>query len=166
MVAPKKPRNQKPRPAEQKLTLTRILAAPRALVFAAWTTPEHLRAWSAPHGFTIPVGEGDPRTGGKWRVCMVSPQGEELCASGVYRQVVKDKLLVFTHAWEGDDEAPETVVTVRFADHPRGTKLTLVQSGFASAASRDGHQGGWSECLERLKILLSAPPPEGRRPKR
>jgi uncharacterized protein YndB with AHSA1/START domain len=61
---------------------------------------------------------------------------------------------VFTHAWLGEEGAPETLITVRFADHPRGTKLTFTQTGFDSRESKDGHAGGWKECFERLDELL------------
>ena len=43
----------KPDPA-MRLEIVRIFDAPRQLVYAAWTTPEHLAKWSAPKGFTIP----------------------------------------------------------------------------------------------------------------
>ena len=161
MTVPRKPRKTKPKSAEKKLTLTRIFAAPRMLVFAAWTRPEHLRVWSSPHGFTIPVGESDLRPGGRWRICMVSPEREKLWVGGVYRKVVPGRLLDFTHAWEGEEDGPETLVTVRFADHPRGTKLTFTQTGFSSTASRDGHAGGWKECFERLGELLGKLPKPG-----
>lgn len=154
MAAKKSPRKK---PAEPKLTLIRIFAAPRALVFAAWTRPEHLRRWSAPHGFTIPVAEGDLRVGDQWRACMVSPEGEELWLQGVYREVVPNERLVFTHTWLESDGTPghETILTIRFSDLGRKTKVVLVQTGFDSGAERDGHRGGWSECLERLRDLLA-----------
>lgn len=153
MVAPKK--SPRPKSAKDKLTLTRIFAAPRALVFAAWTEPRHLSQWSAPRGFTIPFNQGELKPGGKWRACMVTPDGVKLWLGGVYRKIVPGKLLVFTHAWEGEEDAPETLVTVRFADHPRGTKLTFTQTGFGSRESRDGHAGGWKECFGRLGELLA-----------
>jgi uncharacterized protein YndB with AHSA1/START domain len=152
MAASKKPRKKS---VERKISITRILPAPRALVFAAWTQPEHLKQWSAPQGFTIPVNKGELKPGGKWRACMVSPNGEKLWLGGVYRKIVPDKLLSFTHTWEGEEGAPVTLVTVRLADHPRGTKLTFTQTGFGSAESRAGHAGGWKECLERLDVLLA-----------
>lgn len=158
MVARKHPG----KPATSKLTLSRIFAAPRALVFAAWTQPKHMKEWSAPNGFTIPVSQGDLRVGGKWRACMVTPQGERLWLGGVYREVVKNRKLVFTHAWKGEDN--ETVVTVRFSDHPRGTKMLFEQTGFGSVGSQDGHKGGWIECFGRLKDhLATVGPKKGRR---
>ena len=151
---PAKRNSPAPKSAANGIVITRILAAPRPLVFAAWTKPAHLKQWSAPHGFTIPVSGGQLRAGGAWRACMVSPQGEKMWLNGVYREVVANRRLVFTHTWEGGDE--ETVVTVDFADHARGTKRTFRQSGFASAGSRTGHKGGWTQCFERLSARLAA----------
>jgi uncharacterized protein YndB with AHSA1/START domain len=59
---------------------------------------------------------------------------------------------VFTHAWLDDQGKPghETLVTVTFAERGGKTEVTLRQAEFASAAERDGHRGGWTECFERL----------------
>ncbi len=142
------------RSARTRLVLTRTFAAPRALVFAAWTKPGHLKQWSAPHGFRIPVSEGELAPGGAWRAVMVMPDGTKLGLGGLYTKVVPDQLLVFTHRWEGEG-GPETLVTVRFTDAPGGgTRIKFEQAGFDSAASRDGHAGGWGECFERLDALL------------
>ncbi len=47
-------------------------------------------------------------------------------------------------------------MTVRFEDAGAGrTKLTLEQKIFKSVESRDGHNGGWSECLDKLGELLA-----------
>lgn len=139
--------------ASRGLKITRIIDAPRSLVFAAWTMPRHLKQWSAPHGFTVPVSKGDLREGGKWRACMVTPQKEKLWLGGTYQQIIQNELLVFTHAWDEDDgkRSPETLVTIRLSDYGAKTKLVLEQTGFTSVASAAGHESGWSECLERLK---------------
>jgi len=143
-------------PADRSLVLTRVFDAPRHLVFAAWTDKEHIDRWMAPRGFTIPSSEGDLRPGGKWRCLMIAPNGEKYPVRGVYREVVQDELLVFTHVWEEDDGTPEheTVVTVRFVEEGGKTKVTLEQATFKSVESRDGHKGGWTECLEKLAELL------------
>ena len=75
--------------------------------FDAWTKKEHLDRWCAPHGFKIPFSEGDLRRGGAWRCLMIAPNGEKLPVHGVYREIVPDELLVFTHIWEEDDGTPE-----------------------------------------------------------
>jgi len=137
---------------ERTLIIERIFDAPRRLVFEAWTKGEHLKRWCAPKGFTIPDSEGDIRPGGSWRSHMRSPDGQDFRISGVYREVIPNELLVFTHGWEDENgkRGHETVVTVRFADQGKKTKLTLQQAVFETVGARDGHQGGWSECLDRL----------------
>ena len=144
-------------PADRVLVITRVFAAPRHLVFEAWTKKEHLDQWLAPRGFTILHSEGDLRPDGVWRSCMVSPDGVRHPLSGVYREIVEDELLVFTHAWENEEgkRGHETLVTVRFADEGGGTKVTFEQAIFETVESRDGHQGGWTECLEKLAEYLA-----------
>jgi len=70
-------------PQDRVLEITRVYAAPRKLVYEAITEREHIARWMAPKGFTMPVCEGDLRVGGKWRCCMVSPEGKELWLGGV-----------------------------------------------------------------------------------
>jgi uncharacterized protein YndB with AHSA1/START domain len=45
------------------MVFTRVLSAPRRLVFKAWTDPEHVAQWWGPYGFTNPVCEVDVRPG-------------------------------------------------------------------------------------------------------
>ena len=75
--------------------------------------------------------------------------------SGVYREIVPDQLVEFTHAWEEEGKrGHETIVTVKLSDYGKKTKMVLRQSLFESVASRDGHKGGWSQCLDRLAAHL------------
>lgn len=147
---------------KSKLTIVRDFAAPRALVFAAWTQPAHLKRWSAPRGFKIPESEGDLRPGGAWRAVMVGLEVGRLELTGVYRGIVPDRLLVFTHRWVGEET--ETTITVRFSDLPGGgTRMKFEQTGFASPESRDGHGEGWSECFDRLDELLAGKKPAAKK---
>jgi uncharacterized protein YndB with AHSA1/START domain len=142
---------------ERTLVITRVFDAPVSLVWRAWTDGQHIAKWSSPRGFTIPHSEGDLRPGGRWRCCMRAPDGKELWLGGVYREIVPNKLIVMTHAWdEGGRPGPETIVTVRFEDQGAKTKVTLQQTGFDSIQSRDGHAGGWGECLDLLAAHLAA----------
>ena len=146
------------RTQELALTLTRRFAAPRAAVFRAWSDPQEMKKWSAPRGFTIPESDGAFRVGGSWRATMRSAEGESHSLIGTYKEIVPPERIVFTHAWLGEDGTPgiETLVTVTFEEVEGGTRLTLVQTGFDSVASRDGHEGGWGESLDRLGELLAA----------
>ncbi len=151
------PSNAATSSTDLSITLTRVFDAPRHLVFEAWTQKKHLDKWCAPRGFTIPESSGDFRVGGTFHTLMLTPSGERYPLRGVYREIIEDKLLVFTHIWEEDAGTPEheTLVTVRFADEGKKTKVTLEQTNFKSVESRDGHRGGWTECLDILSEHLA-----------
>lgn len=139
-----------------RLEIVRIFNAPRALVYEAWTTPGHLKEWSAPEGFTIPEARTDFREGGTYFAHMRSPGGEDHRVQGRYLEIIEGKRIVMTHAWlDGACQAgPETTITVTFEDIGNTTRMTFRQDGFASIAARDGHEQGWSSCFDLLAILL------------
>jgi uncharacterized protein YndB with AHSA1/START domain len=146
---------------ENELLLTRLLAAPRDLVYAAWTEPEHLEKWqNAPQGLTVTVEKSDIRTGGSFRICMRSPEGQENWLQGKYLEVVAPEKLVFTHTWLNADgkPGPETLVTITFTERGGQTEITLRQTGFKSAEARDGHSYGWISTFDRLAEYLDESP--------
>jgi uncharacterized protein YndB with AHSA1/START domain len=137
---------------ERALVITRILEAPRAVVFRAWTEPDRAARWWGPQGFVTTYCDMDVRPGGTFRVCMRSPEGTEYWKRGVYREVVEPERLVFTFAWEDAEGKPghETLVTVTFAERGNKTELTLHQALFETVAKRDEHRRGWASTLQRL----------------
>ena len=141
-----------------ELVITRVFDAPRALVYKAWTEPAHIKHWSAPQGYKVTHADGDLRVGGRWRSCMRSPEGEDLWLGGVYREVIENERLVFTHAWDGPDGRPghETLVTVQLDDEGDKTRMTFRHALFDSEKERDGHLGGWNQCFDQLGVYLAA----------
>jgi uncharacterized protein YndB with AHSA1/START domain len=146
------------RTAGPELTITRVLDAPRSLVFKVWTQPEHMVRWLGPKGFSAPSCEMDLRPGGAWRACIRSAEGVDHWMAGNYREVVPPERLVFTFAWDNPEGEPghQTLVTVTFADQDGKTRLTFHQAVFESVESRDSHHGGWSECFDRLADYLAS----------
>lgn len=138
--------------ADRELVVSRLIDAPRALVFKAWTQPEHVARWWGPQGFTTIFCDMDIRVGGKYRCCMRSPQGTEHCRVGVYREIVEPERIVFTFAWEDAAGNPghELLTTVTFEELGTKTLLTLRQGTFQTTGQRDSHVGGWTSCLERF----------------
>ncbi|SEF34273.1 Uncharacterized conserved protein YndB, AHSA1/START domain [Amycolatopsis pretoriensis] len=130
------------------LTITRVFDAPRELVYAAWTEPDHVASWFGPQGFTCTAVTVAPRPGGRWRACIHSPEGEDLWVGGVYREVDAPERLAFTFAWEARE--PETLVEIGFADLGGKTEMTFTQTGFPTAAERDDHDEGWTSSFEDL----------------
>ena len=106
------------------LTIKRRFNAPPEKVFAAWTDPEKIKRWMGPGEIKALSAESDPRTGGRYRWRMKSPDGEEHDVSGVYREVIPNEKLVFTWAWKSTPER-ESLVTLTFKRDGDGTLMTL-----------------------------------------
>ena len=83
--------------------ITRLFDAPRALVWACYTDPAHMREWWGPKGSTIVASKMDLRIGGTYHGAMRDPQGNVMWAKFVYREVVAPELLVWEHSFS--DEA-------------------------------------------------------------
>lgn len=144
---------------QRELVVSRIFDAPRALVFKAWTEPEHLARWWGPAGFTTPVCEMDLRPGGSYRFQMRSPDGIESRWHGVCREIVEPERIVWTctiDSADGKRISSETLLTVTLEDQQGRTKLTLHQAIFESAAIQEAHRNGWNAAIERLANHLTA----------
>lgn len=144
--------------AERTLVIERFFDAPRELVFDAWTKPEHLTQWWGPNDFTLPFCELDFRVGGRYRFCMRSPEGEDHWVWGEYSEIEPPERLSFT--WNREDANGNiwnsTVVRLTFVDEDGRTRFTLNQTLFDTTADRDDHNGGWTQCLERLNLYVSS----------
>jgi uncharacterized protein YndB with AHSA1/START domain len=143
--------------ANRELVVSRLIDAPRALVFRAWTQPEHVARWWGPQGFTTIHCDMDIRVGGKYRCAMRSPRGTEHWKVGVYREIREPERIVFTFAWEDAYGNPghELLTTVTFEERGTKTMLTLRQSTFQTAGQCDSHLTGWASCLERFAEYMT-----------
>jgi len=142
--------------AEREVTITRVLDAPRELVFSMWTDVKHLAAWWGPHSYDIPFCEADPRPGGKILIHMRAPDGGVHPMGGVYNEVAPHERIVFTSYVDLPDgtRVLEARNTVQFEAVGRKTKVTLhvKASGFSELALRmlAGMEAGWATCLDKL----------------
>ena len=138
-----------------RLAIRRTYDAPLAAVYAAWTDPQQMKDWMGPSN-AVASSEvtQDFRVGGRYRIVMHAPDGETHRVGGVYREIVPDRRLVYTWAWESTPER-ESLVTVEFKAVGRGTELLLTHERFADTGARDRHHHGWNACLDRLSRLLS-----------
>lgn len=144
-------------PADRVLVITRVFKAPRAIVWKAWTDPEHLMRWWGPNGFVTTSCTMDLRAGGSWRIAMRSPEGDEHKQQGVFRQLEEPERLVFTYAFVDTPglSGSKMLVEVSFAEHGEATKVTVRQSRFETVELRDAHVRGWNEALDHLAAQLA-----------
>lgn len=149
-------------PAERELVITRVLDAPRALVFRAWTDPKQVAQWWGPHGFTNPVCELDVRPGGAILIHMRGPDGVVYPDKGVFHEIEEPGRLVFiSGAVENEEGNPQLEVlnTVTFSDLGSKTTLTMharvLKATPEVAGALAGMEEGWSQSLDRLAEQLA-----------
>jgi len=144
------------------LVLTRVFAAPRELVWKAWTEPEQLARWWGPKGFTNPVCEADAQAGGAIRIHMCGPDGTVYPMTGRFVELVEPESIVFSSAALDAEGKPmfEIMNTVTFTEHEGKTLLTLeakiTRATAVAPQYLKGMEMGWSQSLDRLAETLAA----------
>lgn len=146
-------------PSSSELALSRVFAAPPALVFDAWTKPELLRRWYGPDGWALVTCEIDLRVGGAWRFVSRQPNGREVGQHGVFRELELGRRIVQTESWE-DWNPGEVLVTTTFEAQASGTRVTTSMR-FPSPEVRDllvksGMADGYGQAGDKLDQLLAA----------
>jgi uncharacterized protein YndB with AHSA1/START domain len=138
--------------------IERTFSAPAQAVFEVWTSAEALRRWYPPGAdWDTPVAEVDLRVGGRLRIVMRSPGGEEFGGGGEFREIAPPTRLVFTWAWDRPDVAEGAqLVEVDFTEHPDGTTtVVLTNRGLRDQASRESHREGWEGSFDNLARVLA-----------
>ena len=139
------------------IRIERTFVAGAEEVFAAWTSAELLRRWYPPGAdWETPVAEVDLRVGGRLRLVMRSPDGEEFGGGGEYREIAPPTRLVFTWAWDDPEVAQGTqLVEVDFASNPDGTTtVVMTNRGLLDESSRESHRDGWEGSFDNLARLV------------
>ena len=143
-------------PSEREIRLTRLLDAPRELVFEAMTRPEHIRRWwgNLGDGYSVPVCEVDLRPGGSWRFVNRHPKGE-VTFHGVYREIVPPERLVYTELMA---PFPDGSIVTTVLTHEGGKTRLTVTAIYPSRDVRDmvlgsGMERGAAASYDRLEIV-------------
>jgi len=119
--------------AEREVVISRLISAPRALVWQAMTEPEHQNRWWGPDGFSNEEVTMDFRLGGAWTFVMVGPDGTRYPNHAVFKEITPPSRWVFDH---GDGQRVWFESTITLDETAGGTQVTIRQL-FPSKASRD-----------------------------
>lgn len=122
----------------QPFVITRVVNAPRDLVWQAWTEAEHLRHWWGPKGSKIEVIKVDLRPGGVFHYVLRYSTGAAMWGRFTYQEIAAPERLVYLSCFSdesgGITRAPfpgtgrfplEIENTVTFSDHEGGTAITI-----------------------------------------
>ncbi|MFN8238891.1 MAG: SRPBCC family protein [Chitinophagales bacterium] len=102
-----------------EIVSTRIFPAERAMLYKAWTDPEHLKNWWGPNGFTNTIHQYDLQPGGRWSLVMHSPDGHDYPNESVFLQVEDQKLI----SWDRITKPLFKVITTFEAHTAHETKV-------------------------------------------
>src|SRR5437667_12421318 len=94
------------------LEIKRLIKAPRAQVYAAWTDPAQLKRWFGPEKVQTRELIADARVGGKFRWDLINSEGEEMTCRGEYRELQPNKKIVFSWQWEDDEDGDNHISIV------------------------------------------------------
>jgi uncharacterized protein YndB with AHSA1/START domain len=141
-------------PADNQILITREFAAPKHLVYQAWTTPELIKRWWSGNRGEVTSAEVDLRVGGTWRYVMTATGGFEVAFHGEYREIVPNERLVSTEVFEGMPDA-QALDTLTLTEHDGRTTLRILVE-HDSQQSRDAHinsgmEAGMQESMDHLE---------------
>jgi uncharacterized protein YndB with AHSA1/START domain len=123
---------------DREIVISRVLDAPRELVWAVWTDPKHVVNWWVPNGFTTSIEKMDVRPGGLWEHVMHGPDGTDYPNKSVFREVVKPERIVYSHGWsKAGGPGAHFEVTWTFDALERNKTRLTARFVFASAADRE-----------------------------
>ena len=146
--------------SDREIEITRLLNAPRELVFEVWTSAKHVGNWWGPNGFTITTKKMDARVGGEWVYTMHGPDGRNYPNRIRYKELVKPEKIVYLHDTGVDNDPQEFQAIITFEAAGKQTKVTL-KSVFKSKEARDfvvrefGALEGAKQHLAKLEAYLS-----------
>lgn len=126
---------------DREIVLSRVIAAPRNLVFKAWTDPRHLPHWFGPAGFKVETQEIDIRVGGRWRFIFIAPNGTRYDNRMVFLKIETPRLLEMDHGKDRDDDPGRFRVTVTFDEQSDGKTVVTLRQLHPTSAQRDAGIG-------------------------
>jgi len=104
--------------SDRELIITRLLNAPRELVWDVFTTPEHIKNWWGPNGFTNTIDKMDVKPGGEWEFVMHGPDGTDYKNKSIYKEIIRPERIVFEHV-----SGPKFIATITFTAEGNKTYL-------------------------------------------
>jgi uncharacterized protein YndB with AHSA1/START domain len=140
--------------AERELTISRLLNAPRELVWEVWTQPEHIANWWGPNGFSTTIQVMDLQAGGKWDLVMHGPDGKDYDNSSLFKEIVPFKKLVYEHV-----SNPHFIATIFFEEQGEQTKISWhmlfdTAEQFLGVVKAYKVDRGLEQNIEKLELYL------------
>ena len=145
-------------------TVTRVVPAPRDVVYRALLDPDALAAWRVPDGMRGEVHELDARTGGRIRMSLTydDPAGAGKSGgatdtfSGRFVELVEGERVVEEIEFESDDAGlrGSMTMTTTLRDVDGGTEVEIHHEGVPDAVPAADNETGTRMALDKLARLV------------
>lgn len=151
---------------DHDLVISRLLKAPRAALWRAWTEPDRLKQWWCPKPWVTEVRAFELRPGGAFHTFMSGPDGGTSDNPGCFLEIVPGERIVSTSmllaGWRPATPWMAMTAVITFADEAGGTRYTATAM-HPDAATRDKHDEmgffeGWNLCIDQLEAFALANP--------
>lgn len=126
---------------DREIVISRVINAPRELVFSAWTDPRHLPQWFGPAGFKIETKSIDIRVGGEWRFDMIAPDGTRYTNRMKFRRIETPRLIEMDHGEDIDCDPSTFRNTITFDEQSDGKTVITLRQLHPTKAQRDAGVG-------------------------
>ncbi|HRH93560.1 MAG TPA: SRPBCC family protein [Candidatus Peribacteria bacterium] len=145
--------------SDREIIITRLVNAPRTLVWKAWTQPEHLEKWWGPNGFSVTTRSIQMREGGLWDFVMHGPDGRDYENRIIFTEITEPERIAHDH---GDGEGKiHFQATITFEAQGEKTLITM-RSVFPTAeelayvVKEHGAVEGGKQTLGRMAAYAEA----------
>ncbi len=146
------------------LSITRVIDAPREVVWRCWTESELLKEWFCPKPWQVTSADMDVRAGGRMNNVMGGPNGERVENVGSFLDVKSGEKLVFTDAYsEGFMPQPDSFMTgvVELSDAGDGKTRMVWSARHATPETKQRHlemgfEYGWNAAADQLNELAKS----------
>jgi uncharacterized protein YndB with AHSA1/START domain len=140
-------------PGMPQIIISREFAAPRELLFRAFTEPDLLARWLGPEQLTITVNQLDPKHGGRWRYTQYDADGKGYVFHGLYHGTPSIERIVQTY--EFDAQPGHVYLNIITFETDGATTILRQNTVFQTVEDRDGYlQGGMETGLRSSMARL------------
>jgi uncharacterized protein YndB with AHSA1/START domain len=110
--------------SEREIVVSRVIGAPREVVFEAFTEVRHLSQWWGPNGFTTTTRAFEFRVGGAWDFVMHAPDGTDYQEWITWTEITPPERIAWLHGDSPDDpDVFESLLT--FSAEGGATRIEL-----------------------------------------
>ncbi|WP_417463828.1 SRPBCC family protein [Kordiimonas sp.] len=128
-------------PLDREIVLSRVVDAPRSLVYSAWSDPEQIQQWFGPEGMKIETREISITEGGRWRFDMVTADGTRYSNRMVFLRIEEPAFIEVEHGSDQDDDPGRFRMLVTFDEQSNGKTVVTLRQMHPSKEQRAGAIG-------------------------